>query len=123
MRKLIRVSLVLSLVVVGVLGTSSIALADPPDVIDSSYDQFLCPVVGDGNGKGLGVINADAQNGDNGVSAISPDVGTSLFPGHNQAGLKANENAYALGGPAAGAGPGHFPEFSPIWDKNGPGYD
>lgn len=70
---------------------------------------FLCPVVGDG------VLNADASNGDNGVVAITPAVGTSLLPGNNQAGENANENAYNTQGPVEGAGPGHNPDFSPIW--------
>lgn len=71
---------------------------------------FLCPVVGDG------VFNADSQNGDNGVSAITPPVGTSLLPGNNQAGANANPNAYNTDGPGnPDAGPGHNPDFSPIW--------
>lgn len=71
---------------------------------------FLCPVVGDG------VLNADAQNGDHGVSAITPPVGTSLLPGNNQAGAQANPNAYNTEGPGnPDAGPGHNPDFSPIW--------
>jgi hypothetical protein len=45
---------------------------------------FLCPVVGDG------VLNADSRNGDNGVSTITPPVGTSFLPGNNQAGANAN---------------------------------
>lgn len=110
MRKLVRVSVILSLVVVGVLGTGSIALAGDP---------FLCPVVGgednDNAGKVTGVLNADANNGENGVEAIEPDVGTSQLPGNNQAGAHANENALALNGPVEGAGPGHNPDFSPIW--------
>jgi hypothetical protein len=71
---------------------------------------FLCPVVGDG------VLNADDKNGDNGVVAIEPPVGTSLLPGKNQAGANANPNAYNSKGPGdPTAGPGHNPDFSPIW--------
>jgi hypothetical protein len=71
---------------------------------------FLCPVVGDG------VNNADARNGDNGVSAINPPVGTSFLPGNNQAGANANPNAYNTDGPGnPNAGPGKNPNFSPIW--------
>lgn len=77
---------------------------------------FLCPVVGDGKDGTKGVINADSKNGDNGVAAIAPPVGTSQLPGKNQAGAHANPNAYntdGLGNPDAG--PGHNPDFSPIW--------
>ncbi|MCH7983933.1 MAG: hypothetical protein IIC28_08200 [Chloroflexi bacterium] len=55
---------------------------------DDNSGAFLCPVVGDG------VVNADAHNGDNGVSIITPPVGTSFLPGNNQAGAKANHNAH-----------------------------
>lgn len=75
-----------------------------------SQAAFLCPVVGDG------VLNADSHNGGNGVSAITPPVGTSLLPGNNQAGVNANSNAYNTLGPGdPNAGPGHNPDFSPIW--------
>jgi len=71
---------------------------------------FLCPVVGDG------VLNADAHNGDNGVSAITPPVGTSFLPGKNKAGENANPNAHNTLNPSnPSAGPGHNPDFSPIW--------
>lgn len=75
-----------------------------------SAAAFLCPVVGDG------VLNADDNNGDHGVDAISPPVGTSFLPGNNQAGNNANPNAYNIYGPGnPDAGPGHNPFFSPIW--------
>lgn len=71
---------------------------------------FLCPVVGDG------VLNADSRNGDNGVEAITPPVGTSFLPGQNQAGDNANPNAHNTSGPDnPNAGPGGNPDFSPIW--------
>lgn len=82
------------------LGTAGAAGAAP----------FLCPIVGDG------VLNADAHNGDNGVAAITPDAGTSLLPGKNQAGENANSEAYNdFGGPTAGNTPG-TPGFTPIWN-------
>lgn len=78
--------------------------------IGPAFGAFLCPVVGDG------VNNADEQNGDNGVSAINPPVGTSQLPGKNQAGKNANPNAYNAEGPGnPDAGPGENPDFSPIW--------
>jgi hypothetical protein len=71
---------------------------------------FLCPVVGDG------VNNADSKNGDNGVEAIDPPVGTSLLPGNNQAGANSNPKAHNTKGPDdPTAGPGQNPDFSPIW--------
>jgi hypothetical protein len=100
MRNLVRILMVVILVVIGLVGITGVASADP----------FLCPVVGDG------VINADANNGDNGVSAIQPPVGTSFLPGNNQAGANANSNAYNTEGPGnPNAGPGGNPDFSPIW--------
>ena len=82
------------------MGTAGTASAEP----------FLCPIVG------AGVVNADAQNGDNGVQAISPAAGTSLLPGSNQAGPNANPAAYnAFGGPTTGNTPG-TPGFTPIWN-------
>ena len=77
---------------------------------DNGSDAFLCPVVGHG------VLNADANNGDNGVSAIHPPVGTSFLPGKNKAGSHANANAFNSDGPGnPDAGPGGNPDFSPIW--------
>ncbi len=76
----------------------------------ASAQPFLCPVVGDG------VLNADAHNGDHGVEAITPPVGTSQLPGKNQAGANANYHAWNTEGPSnPNAGPGHNPDFSPIW--------
>lgn len=101
MSKLIRILLVLSVVAVGIISTTAVASADP---------AFLCPVVGDG------VLNADSRNGGHGVQAITPPVGTSLLPGKNKAGEQANPNAYNTEGPGnPDAGPGHNPDFSPIW--------
>jgi len=77
---------------------------------NSASAAFLCPVVGDG------VLNADAHNGDHGVEAITPPVGTSQLPGKNRAGAHANPNAYNTDGPGnPDAGPGRNPDFSPIW--------
>ena len=77
---------------------------------DDNSGAFLCPVVGDG------VVNADAHNGDNGVSIITPPVGTSFLPGNNQAGAKANHNAHNTDNPDnPDAGPGGNPDYSPIW--------
>jgi hypothetical protein len=100
-KNILRIIVVVSVLVVGIVATTSIASA-----------AFLCPVVGDG------VNTADVANGDHGVSTINPAVGTSFFPGFdkNQAGAKANPNAYNTDGPGnPDAGPGGNPNFSPIW--------
>ncbi|MDA0988754.1 MAG: hypothetical protein O2783_06450 [Chloroflexi bacterium] len=97
----LRIFVLFGLVILGLLGTTAVASAD---------SAFLCPVVGDG------VLNADAHNGDNGVSTITPPVGTSFLPGNNQAGANANPSAYNTDGPGnPDAGPGGNPDFSPIW--------
>ena len=99
MRK-IKVLVTFGVLLMVAIGTTAIAPADDP---------FLCPVVGDG------VLNADDHNGDNGVATITPDVGTSLLPGNNQAGANSDPNAHNTQGPVEGAGPGGNPDFSPIW--------
>ena len=108
MKKSIRsLAVVTVLAIGGVMGTAAVASAAPGD-------PFLCPVVGDG------VVNADTHNGDNGVKVINfpdgPPVGISFLPGNNQAGANANSNAHNTDGPGnPDAGPGHNPDFSPIW--------
>ena len=104
--KKVRISMfmaaLIAVLVVGFAVTTEQASADG--------HAFLCPVVGDG------VINADENNGDNGVSVIQPPVGTSFLPGNNQAGNNANDNALNTSGPGnPDAGPGGNPDFSPIW--------
>ncbi len=97
-----RILIVVAAVMMLLVGSSAVAFADDA--------PFLCPVVGGG------VLNADDKNGDNRVEAIEPPVGTSLLPGNNQAGANANPKAYNTEGPGnANAGPGHNPDFSPIW--------
>ena len=99
-----RLLLVSALVAGSAFATAGIAFADDEPT------AFLCPIVGDG------VINADAHNGDNGVSVILPPAGTSFLPGNNQAGANANPNAYNTLNPSdPDAGPGGNSDFSPIW--------
>ncbi len=89
------------------LGSTGTSLADEPDP-DST--AFLCPIVGDG------VMTADANNGDNGVSVINPPAGTSFLPGNNQAGAAANDSALNTDNPDnPDAGPGGNPDYTPIW--------
>ena len=97
----LRIIGVLAVLVIGAVAGPGIASADA---------AFLCPIVGDG------VINADANNGDNGVAVINPPAGTSFLPGNNQAGANSNTNAHNTSGPGdPDAGPGGNPNFSPIW--------
>ena len=105
MKKSIRsLAVVTVLAIGGVMGTAVVASAA------EGPTAFLCPVVGDG------VNNADAHNGDNGVSTIHLAVGTSFLPGDNKAGANANPSAYNTQNPnSTTAGPGHNPDFSPIW--------
>ena len=96
----LRILLILSTVIVGLIATTAIASAN-------DHNAFLCPVVGDG------VLVAAAHGG---VEPITPPVGTSLLPGNNQAGANSNANAHNTLGPGnVNAGPGHNPDFSPIW--------
>ncbi len=111
MRKL-RLLVVTGLIAGALISGTAIASADAPSGPVGPPGTFLCPVVGDG------VLNADANNGDNGVSTLdpSPPVGTSFLPGNNQAGANADDNAYNTQGPGeTDAGPGGNPDFSPIW--------
>ena len=109
MRRGIRILGILSLVVVGLLGTSSIALADPPDVVGppepgEEGTAFLCPAVG------KGVLNHRPD-----VGAL-PNDNYTFLPGHNQAGAHANENGHNALGPGDSPGPGKGnSDWSPIW--------
>ncbi len=96
-------------VLAGVIAGPGIASAD------DGNGAFLCPVVSDSV-----ALVADANNGDNGVSTISPPVGTSFQPGNgdnlNQAGANANHTAQNTSGPGdAEAGPGGNSDYTPIW--------
>lgn len=96
--------------IISTVSSAALGLAMLATAMPAFAAPFLCPVVGDG------VLNADLKNGDHGVSAITPPVGTSFLPGENQAGANANPNAYNTLGPSdPSAGPGHNPDFSPIW--------
>ena len=106
MKKTIMVLTILSLIVVGLVGTTSIALADAPPVVghDSPGYGFLCPAVGDG------VLNAPFDTG----TLYSGDQ--TFLPGHNQSGAYVNPNATnTLGGDASpGPGDGNS-DWSPMW--------
>jgi hypothetical protein len=74
-------------------------------------DPFLCPVIGEGALDAPG-LNGPSQNS---VGALPSGDGT-IVPGNNQAGAKANDNAYnEFGGPSATNVPG-TPGFTPIWN-------
>ena len=103
-KRISSLAVVTVLAIGGVMGTAAVASA--------SETAFLCPVVGDG------VNNADAHNGDNGVSAIHPPyIETSFLPGNNQAGANSNDAAHADYNPdeVEVLSPGDGSGFSPIW--------
>jgi hypothetical protein len=112
MRSIIRTMGLLAAIAVAVLAMQASALAAPPDVVGPENGSFLCPAVGHG------VTNADARNGDNGVSTIGP-IGSgdqSFLPGNNQAGAKSNPAAHNTEGPVTSPGPGDGnSDWSPIW--------
>ena len=112
MRTIIRTMGLLAAIAVAVLAMSVSALAAPPEVVGPENGSFLCPAVGDG------VANADAHNGDNGVTSFTlPGSGDQSFlPGHNQAGAKSNPTAHNTQGPGESPGPGNGnSDWSPIW--------
>jgi hypothetical protein len=109
-----RILVIMATVAASIAVTSAVAMADAPDGPAFGPDgQFLCPIVGDG------VINADAHNGDNGVTNIGPlpgSGGASLLPGNNQAGAHASGKALNPEGPGTSPGPGDGnSDWSPIW--------
>jgi hypothetical protein len=112
MRSIIRTMGLLAAIAVAVFAMQASALAAPPDVAGPEQGSFLCPAVGHG------VTNADARNGDNGVSTIGP-IGSgdqSFLPGNNQAGAKSNPIAHNTEGPGTSPGPGNGnSDWSPIW--------
>jgi hypothetical protein len=129
-RRIISILMVLSLVVVGMLGTVSVVGADPPPKDPFlGPPAFLCPAVGNANaaahnGQGwfpiaVGNANAAAHNGQGWFPIASGDY--SFFPGNNQAGAHANGNGYNAEGPGASPGPGGGNnEWSPIWPGGPP---
>ena len=111
MRKL-QLVIIVCLVVCGMVASTSAALADKPEAPYGANGEapFLCPIVGDG------VYNADAHNGDHGVTAGTAFAGATFLPGYNQAGAHANPNALNTMGPGASPGPGNGNfDWSPIW--------
>ena len=96
MKKSLMIITVISLVVVGLIGTASFALADP----------FLCPAVGGPNGAG----------GPPGAGGPLPGGQNTFLPGQNQAGTHANENALNTLPAGLSPGPGNGnSDWSPIW--------
>ena len=105
----------MALAVGAMMAMQATALAGPPAAGVGSDGEFLCPIVGDG------VLNADSNNNDNGVSAIAPAPGVSLLPGGNQAGNHADSNALndlPPNDPNAGPGDGNS-GFGAIWPTGG----
>ena len=100
----LRVLVILSVVVVGLVATSAISFADDP---------FVCPIVGEG------VVNA-FDHGAGGIDLIAPAAGPSILPGNEQAGANSNPNAYndrLPNDPLSGPGDGNS-GFTAIWSDN-----
>jgi hypothetical protein len=74
MRKLVRMSLILSLVVVGVLGTAGVALADPPQ---GTVDKAVCPVIGGPNNPSIHGTPATVTVPSNTQAIAEGDLGPS----------------------------------------------
>lgn len=105
MRK-ISVLLIVALVVIGVLGTGGIALADSPQTIE---DGFVCPVLGGqagemGNHNGLTYVNNGTDPDGPFYTVSGPDVsvpqqatngsnGTNSPPGYYESPGEANYTA------------------------------
>jgi hypothetical protein len=102
-KNLIRIVLVMSIVLVGLLATTGTVLADK----NNESGNFLCPAVG------KGVLNHNPG------AIVLPNDNYSFFPGNNQAGMHANNNARNTLGPGASPGPGNGnSDWSPIWPGN-----
>jgi hypothetical protein len=105
MKKLLRISLVLSILVIGVLATTSTVVADKPAGPHVGPPAFLCPIVGN-----------DTAATHNGQGWFGVNAGWTFFPGNNQAGVHANPNSWNTLGPGASPGPGTGnSDWSPIW--------
>lgn len=79
--------------------------------IGAGAEPFLCPVMGEG------ALGAPGLNGPSTNSVMElPSGDATIVPGNNQAGARANAEAYnEFGGPSATNVPG-TPGFTPIWN-------
>jgi ABC-type sugar transport system substrate-binding protein len=113
MSRTLRLLAVVAAIVAAMAAMQASALAAPPEgPVGPDNGAFLCPAVGHG------VENADANNGDHGVSVIGPIASgdQSFLPGNNQAGANANPSGWNAEGPGSSPGPGDGnSEWSPIW--------
>lgn len=105
MKRSRRLLVVLGTVVGLLMATQAVAWADPPPTGVGDEGQFLCPAVGnetaaEANGKGWGAL---------------PNGNFTFLPGGNQAGAHVPDNALNADNPGASPGPGHNPDWSPIW--------
>ena len=113
MKTLLRITLVASLVVIGLLGTTGVAFADPPE---EKVNGFVCPV-----------WNPDSQAGNMNPNAHLINGGTTIIPGENTGTPRAqhlsipdhatNQNGAGHPSIAGFAGPGD-PGYTAIWEDN-----
>ena len=113
MRKAFRISITLVIVLVGVIASTTVALAAAPPVVGhgDGTTPFLCPAVGSG------VLNSPL-----GAGALPNTDGKYTFlPGHNQAGDHANPDSFNTLSPGQTPGPGNGnSDWSPIWPQANP---
>lgn len=107
MRKILMILAVITALVLGILGTSGIAMADKPEgPAVGPEGQNLCPAVGN--------ETAALANGWFGGPIYSGDY--TFNPGNNQAGTHANPNSYNTLNPDESPGPGGAnSDWSPMW--------
>jgi hypothetical protein len=111
MKTIFKAAIVWTIVLVVVIATSSIAMANPPEVVGhgDGTTPFLCPAVG------AGILNHMPDAGE------IPNGNYTFLPGHNQAGAYANPNSFNTLSPGQSPGPGNGnSDWSPIWPQANP---
>ncbi len=113
MKALVRIVLVASLVTIGILGTTGIAFAAPPEKVDG----FVCPVWNPDSEAGMKNPNAHEIAGGNYTIIPGENTGT---PRANHLSIPAHAtNQDGVGYPSIPgfAGPGD-PGYTAIWETN-----
>jgi hypothetical protein len=91
-------------------GTVAVALL-VAGAVGAGAEPFLCPVMGEG-ALGAPGLNGPSKNS---VGEL-PSGDATIVPGNNQAGVRANSEAYnEFGGPSTTNVPGTL-GFTPIWN-------
>lgn len=105
MKTLVRITLIASLVIIGLLGSTAVAFADPPE---EKEEGFVCPVLGgkageNGEAKGIAI---PADSGLDFATVIGPPVSVPT-----QA-TNGNNGTNNPGGPYASPGDS---DYTAIW--------